>query len=93
MGAGYICLRNIKLTSWSVRPTVKGTLIGAGLFAACGLAFDVLYSGYAALSGADAAAGPEAPGHYAGGVDASLAAYSVFNGFYEEFFFSSSACR
>lgn len=85
-GFGYIYLRNIKLIPWSIKPTVRGTLLGVGLFAAAGLVFDLAFQAYDQLTTAEATETNET-GHYAGGIDVSLVAYSLFNGFYEEFLF------
>ncbi|WP_165164693.1 type II CAAX prenyl endopeptidase Rce1 family protein [Corynebacterium qintianiae] len=88
LAAGYILARRIKLVPWSIKPTVKGTALGAGLFALCGGLFDLAYTVYGAVAGFDDAAA-EAAGTAAqsAGFDPSLLVYSVFNGFFEEFFF------
>lgn len=86
VGVAYLCGRRIRLARWSVRSSWRGAALGVGLFAFTGLVFDLAYSVYGALAGGfdqDAGQAEQA----APRDDVSLAAYSAFNAFYEEFFF------
>ncbi|QPK83231.1 CPBP family intramembrane metalloprotease [Corynebacterium qintianiae] len=83
----YICVRRVKLARWTMRPTLKGTVLGIGLFAGCGLLFDAVYTLRGRITGSGGVAAVVGEPPEGVGADPFLLVYSMFNGFYEEFFF------
>lgn len=78
---GYLALRRFDFRQWNLRPTLKGTAQGAGIFLAVGAAFDAFYLILDKFVDLGADAGGKTT------LDATLLGYSALNATYEELFF------